>query len=307
MSQTPTVSVIIPAYGHADVIGRTLVSALSQELPGDLEVIVINDGATDGTAEVVKPYLPSITYVEQANAGQATARNHGLSLARGEFVAMLDDDDLWPAGKLAWQVEALRAEPDAVLVYGEDARIGPDDEPLDNPPRPEYQRPHGESTRNGFLTGCYIGTPGQTLIRRDALRAVGGFDTDIFASDDWDLYMRLADAGPFLYEDRVAIFYRVHPGNTSSTSVLRHWQGHKKAADKHPIADPILAARRAANERRYFLRPLLRLSHAARQRGDLATSLAAQQAAAEVDGGVRWKKEWWWPHLLNRLGRGRAA
>src|SRR5690606_4258640 len=96
----------------------------------DHEIIVINDGSPDDTAAVLAPYRDRIRYVEQANAGQAAARNRGIGMARGRYVALLDDDDAWPADKLKWQVAALDAEPEAVLAYGEDLRVDEAGNPL---------------------------------------------------------------------------------------------------------------------------------------------------------------------------------
>src|SRR5260370_24652309 len=105
-----SVSVVIPAYRHRDFVLATLDSVFSQAFT-DYEVIVINDGSSDDTTELLRPLAASghIRYFEQANAGQATSRNRGIHAARGEFIALLDDDDLWPPDKLEWQVEALRA------------------------------------------------------------------------------------------------------------------------------------------------------------------------------------------------------
>ena len=95
-----TVSVIIPTYNHVDYVAETLETVFAQTF-GDYEVIVVNDGSPDGTAEVLRPSREAgrIRYIEQANAGQAAARNRGLAEARGEFIAFLDDDDLWPPDK----------------------------------------------------------------------------------------------------------------------------------------------------------------------------------------------------------------
>ncbi len=108
-SQPPAVSVIIPAYRHADMICQTLESVFSQTFR-DFEVIVVNDGSPDRTAEVVAPFVANgkIRYFSQRNAGQAAARNRGASEARGKFFAFLDDDDVWPPEKLEWQVSLRR-------------------------------------------------------------------------------------------------------------------------------------------------------------------------------------------------------
>src|SRR5215207_7309801 len=119
MSSRPTVSVVIPAYGHSRYIGATLESVFCQSLT-DYEVIVVNDGSPDNTAGVVRPYVDSqrVRYIDQPNAGVAAARNRGLALARGEFIAFIDDDDLWPADKLEWQVTELASRAEISAVAG---------------------------------------------------------------------------------------------------------------------------------------------------------------------------------------------
>src|SRR5690606_32958391 len=106
----PAVSVVIPCYNHRDTVAAAVESALAQTF-ADREIIVINDGSPDDTADVLAPYRDRIRYIEQVNAGQAAARNRGIELARGRYIALLDDDDIWPADKLEWQVAALDAEP----------------------------------------------------------------------------------------------------------------------------------------------------------------------------------------------------
>lgn len=295
----PAVSVIIPCYNHRDTVAAAVQSALDQNFT-DREIIVINDGSPDDTAAVLRPYTDRIRYVEQANAGQAAARNRGIELAHGEFIALLDDDDTWPADKLQWQVEALRARPEVVLVYGEDVRVDESGKVLGATPREDYKRPVG-NVYEDFLEGCWIASPGQTLIRRSGLAQIGGFDASIWGSDDWDLYLRLAKAGAFAYENRVALHYRVHAAS-ASTNVLRHLEGHEKVARKHP-ARGIRARRRRRNESAYFRMPLLRLSHELRRAGDFKGSLRAQRAALRLDRSLLLRGEWAVPFILNLLRR----
>jgi glycosyltransferase involved in cell wall biosynthesis len=93
-NESPTVSVVICAYNAAPFIAETLDSLFAQTF-SDFEVIIVNDGSTDETATVLQPYLSRIIYYEQPNQGPAAARNAALRLARGEFISVLDSDDLW--------------------------------------------------------------------------------------------------------------------------------------------------------------------------------------------------------------------
>lgn len=206
----PKVSVIIPTYSHAGLIAETIDSVLAQSL-ADFEIIVIDDGSSDGTANVLADYIDRelISYHRQENGGVASARNAGLALAQGDYIAFLDDDDTWPADKLEWQVQCLEESP-AVLVAGNMCQ-------------------HGSAVgKSGCHHGSYVeltlaeffrtnpfASPGQTLIRRTALKLVGGFDPSIWGADDLDLWIRLAQLGEIRKYDRLALFYRVHAANAS--------------------------------------------------------------------------------------------
>jgi glycosyltransferase involved in cell wall biosynthesis len=207
----PSVSVVIPAYGHAAFIAETLASVFRQSFR-DFEIIVINDGSPDHTADVLRPFVESgrIRYYEQPNAGQAAARNSGLQQANGEFIAFLDDDDVWPEDKLAWQIRCLRARPQAVAAYGFAHLTGNGQDFR----RPVAAGPSGP-IKDSLLCGNFIVSPGQVLMRTRDLRAVGGFDETVRGADDWDLWLRLADRGSFEYEERCALRYRYHAGNAS--------------------------------------------------------------------------------------------
>ncbi|WP_050030458.1 glycosyltransferase family A protein [Verrucomicrobium sp. BvORR034] len=110
MGSSPVVSVVIPAYNHAEYILACLDSVFKQSYR-DFEILLIDDGSPDQTADMVRPFVSdgTIRYFRQENSGQAQARNRGLQEARGKYIAYLDDDDLWPSDKLEWQVAALEA------------------------------------------------------------------------------------------------------------------------------------------------------------------------------------------------------
>jgi glycosyltransferase involved in cell wall biosynthesis len=232
ISGSPTVSVVIPAYGHRDFIGRTLDSVFAQTWT-DYEIIIINDGSPDDTEAVLQPWLArsAIRYVKQKNAGVAAARNRGIGLAKGEFIALLDDDDLWPPNKLASQVELMRSNPTAVMVYGNLSYIDSRDAPyipLDWEGKPLFARCHGPDNLGpsgqvfeAFAEENWIISPGQTLIRRSTLIGMGEppLDPAIWGADDWDLWLRLADRGHVLYRSEITLHYRFHANNTSRNAV----------------------------------------------------------------------------------------
>ncbi len=210
----PKVSVIIPTYNHQDYVLQTLESVFAQTY-SSYEVIVINDGSPDKTGEVLQPVSCAgrIRYVEQVNAGQATARNRGLKESRGEFVAFLDDDDLWPADKLEWQVAELDRSSEAVAVVGQCEFIG--DENLS---RPEVQLTEPLQLQQLLLANAIV-SPGQSLIRRSALEAISGFGNIRGGADDWDCWIRLAGQGKIMVSQQTALLYRLHVSNASRNAV----------------------------------------------------------------------------------------
>jgi glycosyltransferase involved in cell wall biosynthesis len=233
----PKVSVVIPTYRHRDYILETLTSVFRQTFQ-DYEVIVVNDGSPDDTAQVLAPLVCQgrIRYLEQPNAGQGAARNRGIREAQGQYVALLDDDDLWPPDKLAWQVQALEAAPEVVLVFGPEVHFRDGDvrgEAVPRVPAPVQQRqaPAGDCLAD-FLRRNRIMSVGQTLIRGAALRALGGFDEAIWGADDYELFLRLARRGRFVFEPHVALFYRRHPHN-ASRNVWRLYKNCCAVRHKH--------------------------------------------------------------------------
>jgi glycosyltransferase involved in cell wall biosynthesis len=214
----PQVSVVIPTYRWREYILRALESVFAQTF-ADYEVIVVNDGSPDDVAGGLRPLIESgrIRYVEQPNGGVASARNRGLAEAGGEYLALLDDDDLWPPDSLEWKVAHLKANPAAVLVYGGMSLMHGELPDPEAAVHPEQAGPSG-AVRQEFLTRNWLHSPGQALFRTAAVRAIGGFDCGIWGSDDYDLYIRLAEQGEFVYVPRRALYYRCHADNASNNT-----------------------------------------------------------------------------------------
>lgn len=213
----PQVSVIIPTYKHRDFVLQTLDSVFAQTF-SDYEVIVVNDGSPDDSAELLRPLAQQgvIRYIEQPNAGQGAARNRGLAEASGEFIAFLDDDDLWPTDKLEWQVAALRENPDIGVIAGSVQKIDDEGVLLEDDPHDYQKQIYATSiTFESLFVGNPITSPGQTLIRASALREVGGFDENFWGVDDFDLWFRLSHEVKFLLSQRLGIYYRTHANNAS--------------------------------------------------------------------------------------------
>lgn len=273
----PGVSVIIPAYAHVRYLRAAIESVLAQTFV-DHEILVVDDGSPHGLAEHLAPLIDAgrIRYLRQPNAGSSAARNLGLRHARGELIAFLDEDDLWPADKLAWQVGALRADPGAVLVHGDHAVIDTDGRPVET-----FQvecHPSGDA-HGQLLLNSWIVSPGQTLIRRWALARIGGFDRSLRGAEDWDLYLRLSRMGRFLHEPRTALYYRVH-GQNASTRVLPMLASHLRVIQRHCRFRPLLAWRARRFATKAYVPRLIHLGCVARREGHWREALAAHLYAA---------------------------
>lgn len=245
---SPAVSVVIPTYRHARYVEETLRSVFAQTF-SDFEVIVINDGSPDDTAAVLRPWAESgrIRYYEQANAGQSATRNRAIELARGEFIALLDDDDLWPSDKLAWQVECLRRNSRAVLCYGYAQTFGMEQ----NYRLPATAGPQG-MIGDEFLRGNPISSPGQVLLRAQSVRELKGFDPAIRGTEDWDLWIRLGRIGEFVYEDRCSLLYRLQSQNASQNAA-KMFRAGLQVVHKHLGRTPLSAHGRLWLQSRGFV------------------------------------------------------
>jgi glycosyltransferase involved in cell wall biosynthesis len=239
----PLVSVVIPAYNRAALLGRAVNSVLEQSFQ-DFEILIVDDGSTDNTAEVVQGFEdPRIRYIRHAkNAGEAAARNTGIHAARGQYVAFLDSDDYWLAGKLELQVRVLEAD-EAMYscstqyyeIKGSRRKICP----RTIAPWPRY-----------LLEEMDLGIGTTLLIRRDCYEKVGIYDETIVRSPDYEWLIRYGQMFPHhLIKNPMAV---VHIGGgkpnpeTVETAMLsiieKHhsffysygkWRGRKAEARRH--------------------------------------------------------------------------
>jgi glycosyltransferase involved in cell wall biosynthesis len=190
----PQVSVVIPTYNRADLLGRAIASVLAQTY-SDFELFVVDDGSRDHTASVVERFGdPRIHLVRlPTNRGQSAATNAGIACARGAWIAFLDSDDEWLPQKLEWQMDRVGREPDAqpAVVYCACYRQRPNEK---SQVRPKGALPEGDVI-DSLLSNKQAPTPSAYMVRRDALEEVGGFDETLPAAVDIDLWLRLARAG----------------------------------------------------------------------------------------------------------------
>ena len=204
------VSVVIPAYNAERTLGATVRSALAQE-PPPLEIVVVDDGSTDGTRALAESFGSSVRVLPGANAGPSAARNRGAREARGAWIAFLDADDLLEAGYLAAAHEHLDAHPGVGLLCFA-LRVLDGDEPT---PQIIHKKTPGiaYSTR-GLLQGD-VGTILDPLVSRDVLLAAGGYEEGLRANEDGHLYLRLSRVTAMHQDPRPLLLYRRHAGNAS--------------------------------------------------------------------------------------------
>jgi len=182
------VSVLISLYNAHDVIRETIETVLAQTWT-DREIVVVDDGSTDGSEAVVRDFGQAVRYVRQTNAGVAAARNRGIAESIGEYLSFLDHDDLWDPTKLEKQVRILDQKPAVGMVITDVAHIDRKGRPLNIPGR-AYNP--SESFARIFVQG-YVPTPSSAMIRRTVLAAVGGFDESFRSAgmDDQELWTRI--------------------------------------------------------------------------------------------------------------------
>ncbi len=199
-----SVSVIIPVFNGEAFLGEA-VESIRRQRPEPLEIIVIDDGSTDGTKDVAAGFGSNVRYVYQPNAGPPAARNAGLRLARGSVIGFLDADDIWTGDKLSLQVPMLAGNPRADVVAGY-TKVVPLRER--DAPGPEA----GELMSPGFVLAL-----GPALFRRSSFDRFGGFDERLRYDDDVDWFLRAKERGlQMLIHKHVVQLYRRHSGNLTN-------------------------------------------------------------------------------------------
>jgi glycosyltransferase involved in cell wall biosynthesis len=188
----PTVSVIIPTYNRAHLIGRAIQSVLNQTYP-DFELIIVDDASTDHTENVIKEFLQKdkrISYLKHdKNKGGSAARNTGIKTSKGEYIAFLDSDDEWLQGKLEKQTRFfLDKSIDVALVYTGSLKINGNLEKISTK---IIHKKKGWIFKDLLLKYC-IGPTSSIMIRQKCLKDVGLFDEDLPSCHDWDLWLRIS-------------------------------------------------------------------------------------------------------------------
>ena len=200
----PLISVIIPTYNGEKTILETIQS-LQQQSFRDLEIIVINDGSTDGTVELLKQIAePRLKIFSYENGGLPVARNRGIDRATGDYITFIDADDLWTPDKLESQLAALQQNPQAGVAYSWTAFINEKSEFLYAWEPIYYQG----NVYPQLLVKNFISSGSNILARREFIEAAGRFDPTLKSAEDWDYYIRIAAICQFVLVPQYQILYR---------------------------------------------------------------------------------------------------
>ena len=233
------ISVVIPCYNQAHYLGEAIESVLAQSYPY-FEIVVIDDGSTDSTAEVAGRY-PGVSCIRQENQGLSEARNTGLRHSGGEYVVFLDADDRLLPEALQAGIECLKTNPECAVTFGHYRLIASDGSFLKQRRQPVV----GKDSYAALLQRNYIGVPAVVMYRRAVFASVGGFDSSVDASADADMYLRIARRFAVCGHEKVVADYRQHGVNMSgnparmlraSLTVLRKQRRHVKGNNKYEEA-----------------------------------------------------------------------
>ncbi|MCG6892303.1 MAG: glycosyltransferase [Desulfobacteraceae bacterium] len=250
----PQVSVVIPTFNRGWVVGEAVESVLSQTY--DLyELIVVDDGSDDETADVLAGFGERLTMIRQQNRGVSAARNAGAAASTGRLLAFLDSDDLWLPEKLAVQVDFMERRPEARVCQTEEIWIRNGSRV--NPKR-RHRKPSGLIFEES-LTLCLV-SPSAVMIRRNLFERYGGFDESLPACEDYDLWLRIGCRWPVYRIDRPLVVKR---------------GGHADQLSRQPGLD------------RYRVRSLLRLVESGRltpTQRRAAAAVLAEKAAVYATG-----------------------
>lgn len=273
MTIEQSVSVIIPTFNRANLLPRALQSVLQQSRPAD-EVIVVDDGSSDGTRELLDAQFPSVSLIVQNNRGVSAARNRGVAASSGRWLAFLDSDDEWLPEKLELQMQAAVTNPQCSLIHSDEIWIR-------RGVRVNQMKKHRKSGGDIFLDclpRCVI-SPSAVVLRRELFDAVGQFDESLPACEDYDLWLRICHQQEILYIDKPLLKkYGGHEDQLSN----RHWGMDRfrvRALDKL-LSEASLEADKEQETRAILLEKCRVLMTGARKRNN-ATLLAYCEAMVQ--------------------------
>jgi glycosyltransferase involved in cell wall biosynthesis len=226
----PQVSVIIPCYNREKYIAATVESVFAQTWP-NIELIVVDDGCTDGSRTILQFYGQRLVLLEhpgRVNRGQSASINLGLRHCRGDYVAILDSDDLFAPEKIERQVRYLEDHPEIGLVYANGKAIDEKGRELHPILFRDHKPPAGPET---VLENCTFNLPSNSLTRRSVYDMAGMFDESLRSAQDHDMAIRIAEVAKVGYINECLWFYRRHAGSISHTKIKERWQNGFRILD----------------------------------------------------------------------------
>lgn len=217
----PRVSIVIPTYNRADMVVECLESVFTQTYT-DYEVIVVDDGSTDNTEEILKPYHARIKYIRHENKGNAAARNSGLDIAKGELIAFLDSDDLWMPDKLRRDVDYLDSQPDVDMVCANGTFFGSPKFAGKKvvPDKRAIPLARDGVTLKAIFTRSSL-RPSAMVLRKRVIEGTNGFDPDFAACVDLDFAFRVLMKYKVVFINEPFFKMRKHDDHVSGDSERR--------------------------------------------------------------------------------------
>lgn len=267
----PSISVAMPAYQAERWIRETLESVISQTSPPD-EIVVVDDGSTDNTADAARSFGAAVRVISQRNGGPAAAYNRAFRESTGDYVAMCPADDIWDRRKLEHQREAIVARPEIDVAFSGARYFGLEDWDYARPPDEGVLDP--DSFFRTMYRADFVAAP-TAVVRLELFHRLGGFREDL-ASEDYEFWMRALKArAVFFYDPRLLVHLRRHGGNVSSQALAMWEMNHRihalYAAD---LGDDDLARRTLAEDLRTIGRCRLGLGRPEAARKAYRASLA---------------------------------
>jgi len=275
----PTVSVIIPTYNRWPMVGEAVESVLAQRFR-NFDLIVVDDGSTDGTANELVKYESRVRVISQPRKGVSAGRNHGVMIAQGRYVAFLDSDDLWLPKKLEIQTAFMEQHPEVEICQTEEVwlRNG-----IRVNPKEKHRKPSGDIFRRSLDLCCV--SPSAVMMTKELFEKVGGFDESLAVCEDYDLWLRISVDHAVPLIPAALIIKRGGHADQLSRSMWGMDRHRVKALQK------LLRSGLRSDKREWALDALKRkvsvLSHGARKRGKEPEALAYEAILSEFTQETR--------------------
>jgi glycosyltransferase involved in cell wall biosynthesis len=244
-----SISVVVTCYNEEDYIGKSVRSVIGQTRYDLIDkLVVVNDGSKDGSEEVImeiEKEHPKIEYLYQENKGLPSARNTGLERCTGDFVALLDGDDVWLDRKVEKQMQAIKKYPDVGLIYSDFYLFGMGERKRASPNQYKYY--DGDVLERFFVEDGPI-VPSTALINSECLKTVGKFDPELLRGQDTDLWLRIAEEYRFHHISDPLIYRRQRTdslGKSHFEKAKYMMHVYDKAASRNPELRPLVGERKA--------------------------------------------------------------